>query len=552
MRKPEEQDIQDAKLLYFYPESTDINIKRNLVGLSEGLVTFWDQFSGPKKSEQQHIDDQKNGLPDDFIPGTDPNYQSQEFKAEYKNQTYLVKRIEGNIWLSVLLKLEDIDRMDQNDGFQEFAINNEVNLFRDRVGYQIVEKFYKMWFIFYGKFNDYLQGETLRFSGLFENLFEGYIQRFTTFFADTDNNLPDSTSNGNKYFSLERLVGNALPRFSLRKSIFLLSNHLEIIVKESSEDLISKYCLFYKGHFVYGTVDYEESVTIYDYLYGTDGSLNKKTDEYKGKFYDSRTVQLDLREHIKKSKFGYMIKAEEADGMLIGYSKHADFRPVYRSYKDGVQYSLIAFSFEGFVILMMAPFKKKVTESEDTAETKVEENEETDAKEVPKPVEEWIEPKLTPQIYKTLHRNLKSLLTQSAPNFENQLSGYVNFHSSRKNLNVLIYNPHNFSFTRSPVQVYSLKDVEEGIAVKVQEKFWEFVGPQSTEGILANETNYVDTGSKKQYNIGEWTVGFDGDWACVEKSNGRIVVGYGNQKMNFENLEQELLSFKDKLKDILF
>lgn len=35
-RKPTEENIQDAKLIYYYPSSVQIQEKRNHVGLAEG------------------------------------------------------------------------------------------------------------------------------------------------------------------------------------------------------------------------------------------------------------------------------------------------------------------------------------------------------------------------------------------------------------------------------------------------------------------------------------------------------------------------------------
>jgi hypothetical protein len=38
MQKPLEEDIQDAKLLYYYPKTDHQDQKRNTVGLAEGLT----------------------------------------------------------------------------------------------------------------------------------------------------------------------------------------------------------------------------------------------------------------------------------------------------------------------------------------------------------------------------------------------------------------------------------------------------------------------------------------------------------------------------------
>lgn len=41
MKKPEEADIQDAKMIYYFPENANIHEKRNHVGMAEGTVQFW-------------------------------------------------------------------------------------------------------------------------------------------------------------------------------------------------------------------------------------------------------------------------------------------------------------------------------------------------------------------------------------------------------------------------------------------------------------------------------------------------------------------------------
>ncbi len=51
MRKPEEHDYQDAKLLFYYPMDTNIHEKRNQVGLTEGNIVFWSKFKKKKDVE---------------------------------------------------------------------------------------------------------------------------------------------------------------------------------------------------------------------------------------------------------------------------------------------------------------------------------------------------------------------------------------------------------------------------------------------------------------------------------------------------------------------
>ena len=44
-RKPNEDELTDCKIMYFYPENTNIHEKRKQVGISEGIVNFFIDFS---------------------------------------------------------------------------------------------------------------------------------------------------------------------------------------------------------------------------------------------------------------------------------------------------------------------------------------------------------------------------------------------------------------------------------------------------------------------------------------------------------------------------
>ena len=44
LKKPSDDDIQDAKLLYYYPENTELLIKRSNIGIIEGTTAFMKEF----------------------------------------------------------------------------------------------------------------------------------------------------------------------------------------------------------------------------------------------------------------------------------------------------------------------------------------------------------------------------------------------------------------------------------------------------------------------------------------------------------------------------
>jgi hypothetical protein len=43
--KPEEEEYTDAKIVFFHPLTTDIHEKRKQVGISEGVVSFFEPFT---------------------------------------------------------------------------------------------------------------------------------------------------------------------------------------------------------------------------------------------------------------------------------------------------------------------------------------------------------------------------------------------------------------------------------------------------------------------------------------------------------------------------
>ena len=44
-KKPSDDEAQDAKLLYYYPEDSEILIKRSNIGIIEGTLSFLEAFS---------------------------------------------------------------------------------------------------------------------------------------------------------------------------------------------------------------------------------------------------------------------------------------------------------------------------------------------------------------------------------------------------------------------------------------------------------------------------------------------------------------------------
>jgi First Longin domain of INTU, CCZ1 and HPS4 len=84
--KPIEEDMQDAKNLFYYPESTNIDQQRNHIGLAEGIMNMFNLFhpSDAPPSEFSHINS--------------------------GNQVHIYLKVEGNLILCLVLKTFEVQQ----------------------------------------------------------------------------------------------------------------------------------------------------------------------------------------------------------------------------------------------------------------------------------------------------------------------------------------------------------------------------------------------------------------------------------------------------------
>ena len=79
-KKPQEEEYTDAKILFFYPQSVDIHERRKQTGISEGIVSFFQPFT----DEEDPIE-----------------------CISTLQYTHLIKQVEPNIWLNMVIKHPD-------------------------------------------------------------------------------------------------------------------------------------------------------------------------------------------------------------------------------------------------------------------------------------------------------------------------------------------------------------------------------------------------------------------------------------------------------------
>ena len=79
-KKPSEEEFTDVKILYFYPQETNIHEQRKQVGISEGIVNFFKPFS-------------ENEAPIECIATS--------------TFTHLLSQVEKDIWLNIVIQHPD-------------------------------------------------------------------------------------------------------------------------------------------------------------------------------------------------------------------------------------------------------------------------------------------------------------------------------------------------------------------------------------------------------------------------------------------------------------
>ena len=257
-KSPLEEEVQDSKLLHYYPGSTSIHTKRNHVGLAEGIMMFTDSF-GEGESDSLVVDADTHALE--------------------------ARRVEGSLMLAVLSSGTGSRRL--------------------------VDVMYKHFCLLYGKLARW-RGADGRFSPEFATVFNHFVTAFVAL---------GSTSEAADQLSPQRLLPVGVERFGLQKSHFLVTNQIENILKvhaahQDQNAQVDRWMLFYKSFFIYGDLDYLDVSLVKEYLFGF--GRNPHHMSYLDKFTDFRKCHLEADEGMKLCTYGLLNLARETKEVLAG------------------------------------------------------------------------------------------------------------------------------------------------------------------------------------------------------------------------------------------
>jgi hypothetical protein len=180
--KPLEEDMQDAKMLYYYSaQTTSIHTKRYQIGLAEGLLLVF------------------GGYTDSLASSYEVDLDSSKFSCH---------TIEEGLLMAIVI--------DKN--------SDTVDDVRD-VGLNLINALYQHWQLFYGTIKSWRNPQDGRLDENFKIVMDNFISQFIKF---------SSTNEDENLISPLRLYPNALERFGMQRAHFLMTNQIETILKVDS------------------------------------------------------------------------------------------------------------------------------------------------------------------------------------------------------------------------------------------------------------------------------------------------------------------------------
>lgn len=247
LKKPTDDDKQDAKLLVYYPSCEEILIKRSNMGIIEGTIQFNHSFN----NLQEKKNSKKDKTNDEFLL-TELNslyYFSQKFEDEY----YIAISVDKN-------KKNKILNLNEN-------VNYRVSLFKE-----ILFNFYNYFYLFHGSFKENffpgdadIRGDKDKFN---------YV---TTVFSDFITCYFDFIGN---YNINEILYQSPITDGILYSTCTVYPNLLFSVLRlnEKYRD-IRAISLVYKGFLIHNEIDVDEMALLYNMMYN-----NINGDDYFDKF----------------------------------------------------------------------------------------------------------------------------------------------------------------------------------------------------------------------------------------------------------------------------
>eukprot|EP00933_Yihiella_yeosuensis_P044045 TRINITY_DN39091_c0_g1_i1.p1 TRINITY_DN39091_c0_g1~~TRINITY_DN39091_c0_g1_i1.p1 ORF type:complete len:501 (-),score=82.45 TRINITY_DN39091_c0_g1_i1:83-1585(-) len=272
--KPTEEEIQDAKMIYYSPSCAPIEEKRSQVGMIEGLLSFTSMFSGPEGEPLRHI-------------------RTKQF-------AFSVIEVEPSIWMVLAMRHAQVpsDGVRQATAEQQF----DEDSISDNTLQAILQNCYNIFRLLHGEIKPFVQGETMH--KLFD-LLEDFVPAFLST-VDAGDFSVFHDIDGFHYGPVERNT--------------CVSIHCFLDQLQEQFPSIRHGALLFNAHLIYTSCPLDDMRVLYSYLVSFNGAVsNQKLN--KGPF--GRIPTAASQPGGGSSSFGRALLVSEEEDFLLGISQRS-------------------------------------------------------------------------------------------------------------------------------------------------------------------------------------------------------------------------------------
>ena len=304
-KKPSDEEIQDAKLLIYYPSSEETLIKRSNIGIIEGTIDFIQSFN-------KESDDSKK-------------VNNKLFFTELNFTYFISYKFEKDIYIVLLL-------VKSNLGFKHFE---SMDLKKKWLRY-LIKNFYKIFYLFHGDIysNFFPDGKDIREDKIkYQNLtvkFSDFISSYFEYFTNMQTPFLDCV------LYLECNKDNAYT--SIVSSILRLNEKVP---------LIEKICVVYRGRIVHNEIDIDIMSLIYNMFYYSENG-EEKTEQFREPLIIEGID--DLFSPFRKA----FLTLE--NGYLLGAKKNSVFIPTIYIKKNKMKFKLCVYKHNNFCFFLFLKY----------------------------------------------------------------------------------------------------------------------------------------------------------------------------------------------------
>ena len=263
LKKPSDDDKQDAKLLIYYPSCEEALIKRSNLGIIEGTIQFHHSFNKEKKNTK------KDKTNDEFL------------LAELNSSYYFSQKVEDEYYIAI-----SVEKKTKNLNINE-NVNYRVSLFKD-----IINNFYNYFYLFHGTFKEVFvpNGKDIRTDQAQYDNVNTIFSDFITCYFDYIGKF-----NSNDIYHSPILDG------ILYSTCNIYPNLLFSILKVNEKFRDIKYIsLIYKGFLIHNEVDIEAMSLLYNMIYNNINGENF-LDKFRYPIFKEEKEKNEIKEESKNN-----------------------------------------------------------------------------------------------------------------------------------------------------------------------------------------------------------------------------------------------------------